>query len=291
MALFGILFIIVLISTFAKPLASSERSPFSGVVIDMSEPNICMYSSLEFEDMDLLSHAHVFDAGGFGSFKNVAQSKVERNDYSQDQTLYIMKRESDMEIPTRGELMKNKQNVFYFKDTQSSVYYDHEDKDWFEYSLKKEEPATVHAFPDLIPISPCIDSSEGDGGYVSQKYEVGLTITGTLGPQLSYNISPITIGANIGLAVAPSFSFSGSYECDVAKGQYGQMFIEPFYVDLPSGGRRKVAYRKFRGIVANGESYESFSRFKMIAKHKPNHYCLVDTDPGNLQCGDKIGGG
>lgn len=264
-----------------------SENPFAGMVIDMSNENICMYSSEEFERKRIIDPVCKVDTNVFQVMQNadISPSVVERNDFSRHHTLYILNDEEEMRAPSKGDLMNSKFNVFYFRNSKNSLYYDDDKETWFQISLKENQKAEVKSFPELIPISPCLDSSEGDGGYITQEYDVQVSVTGSLGFELSLNLSPITLGATLGVSVGNSFTYSGIFECDASKGEYAQMFIEPFFVEVPEGTRRLVVYRRYKGIVV-GDDREDFHRYKLIAQHQPNHVCLIGKDPSDLKCGD-----
>lgn len=223
-------------------------------------------------------------------FQAAEASKIVNNDYEDDEeTLYKMNYLSDMDKPGRADLMNNKKNSFYFMKEKKTIYYDHEREDWYLLELNTNSYTGAFALPE-IPVSACMDSSYGSGGSISRGYEISFSIDNSLTASGSYNISNIILGANLGISVGTSFTYSGSFDCSVGPGEMGQMFIQPFSYEVPAGRRRTVAYKKFRGIVAKGAAYEEIAKFKRIAFAKPNHSCRVVTEPSTLQCSAIVGG-
>lgn len=214
---------------------------------------------------------------------------VHNNDPDDSSTLYVMNSIGQMQRKDRGNLLKNHNNKFYFKNEKLNMYYDYKDNDWYTVEFEAQE-RSIKSAPFYIPVSACIDSGYGDGGSIENSYEATVTFTNSLEAATSYNYSNILLGANLGVEVGNSFSYSGSYSCSVSKGEYSQLMIKPFYVDVPKSTRRRAIYDKSEGMVIDGKHKEEVDTFKMIISQKPNHYCMTDTNPSNLKCADVIAG-
>ncbi|KAK6457901.1 uncharacterized protein RJT20DRAFT_27460 [Scheffersomyces xylosifermentans] len=275
---------------YSAPIDNSTRAyvqPQYGGVIDLTSPQVKAFpiSQLNFTSMALINEDPV------QSFSD-GISTIERDD--DDVVVYILNKKEDMGNPKYKKFTENKKSVFYFKETKSSVYYDESQGDWYELQAKERQTSTpkLETYPELLPVSSCLDSSYGSGGSISVSYSLTLTMSNSLAIGGSFNIHALTlaISAAIGTKVAGSFTASSTYTCLVGKGEYGQLLIEPFVVEIPEMARSKTWYKFLKGFVTSGQKADEMRSFKMIAFHKPNHYCMIDTDTKNLQCAAQLGG-
>lgn len=279
---------VIIANTYAN-IISADKAKFEhgqGLVVDLTGSKTAEYQQVDFFDEkdDFLVAATDYK-------KNEAfftADKIEATADDRNETLYVLNLFDDMKY--RRALMRNTNNLFYFKQTHSSMYYDEKEKAWYEFRIKQDDKPKLETYPLLIPSSPCINGQDSSGGSISSTYQVQVSLSDAISGELSFAVSPLTLTANLGFTVGTSFQFSGGYTCLVKKGEYAQLFIEPFTVEVPKSKRRRVAYKRLKGIVATQKEFEEFEKFKLIAKHKPNHYCLVTKDPSELKCDHKIGG-
>ncbi|CAK7891079.1 hypothetical protein CAAN1_01S01882 [[Candida] anglica] len=221
-----------------------------------------------------------------GSIQHVQSIPTTNNVKVQNSPETLYKFNSKSQLKTKPSLLKDLNSVFQFKEENSVISYDYKEKSWYEYEF--DDRAVLEVFPDLVPVTMCFDSFNGTGGgSIQQSYSFSMTFTNKVYSAIKFNVSDLTISAALGFELASSVSFTGSYSCDISNGQYGQMFIEPFYVDVPEGTRQKVYYKD--GIVKYDQVQEKTPSFKILSTSNPNHYCIVDTTPTTLQCDKTIG--
>ncbi|ODV95541.1 hypothetical protein PACTADRAFT_34107 [Pachysolen tannophilus NRRL Y-2460] len=84
--------------------------------------------------------------------------------------------------------------------------------------------------PARIPITSCLDSSQGSGGTVGVSFSVEIEIAAN--PTFSM-ASPILdlISLSTSFSVSKTFSLTSSYQCTVKKGKKGQLYASPIIVD------------------------------------------------------------
>lgn len=206
-----------------------------------------------------------------------------------DSTIYIANDALHLTPQQYSRLSVPSLDVVFFKATQSCVYYDFEKLDWFEYKLANTRQGSAGlpravASQALIPVTACISSVHGNGGSISREYAVLLSVTEAVSGTLGIKISALVFRAILSTGVGPRFSYSGSFSCTVGAGEYAQLFIEPFYIQVPESNRRRVMWDRLRGLVPRGDVWEEFERFNLIAQHRPNHVCVVERLVEKLQC-------
>lgn len=279
---------VIIANTYANIISPdiAKLEHGQGLVVDLTGE-----TAVEYHQGDFFNDKDDFSMAATNFNENEASftlNKIEAMTDDLNRTLYVMNLFDDMKH--RKALMRNTNNLFYFKQVHSSMYYDEKEKAWYEYRIKQDEKPKLETYPFLIPSSPCINGEDSSGGSISSTYQVQVSLSDAISGELSFAVSPLTLTANLGFTVGTSFQFSGGYTCLVKKGEYAQLFIEPFTVEVPESKRRRVAYKRLKGVVATQGEFEEFEKFRLIAKHKPNHYCLVTKDPSELKCAHKIGG-
>ncbi|CUM64491.1 uncharacterized protein PRCAT00002096001 [Priceomyces carsonii] len=258
----------------------------SGSIVDLTQNAI-------YSDVDSSTFAYLTGYDMDNNYETLALEAFGINiNNKEGSTLYIINNEDDMKDPRKGDLMYDTKNVFLFKSSRVSLYYNETDASWYSFKLKDKltSPVKPQTFSDLIPVTACLSSKDGDGGSVSITYEVDIQASdylagsGTFAPSMS----PLSLSGTLGVTVGPTFSYIGSYTCNIDAGEYGQLFIEPFYVEVPESSRIQVAYEKHKGVVLKGKKYEEFNKFKVLVKNKPNHYCVSGKTKDDLQCSGDI---
>lgn len=199
----------------------------------------------------------------------------------------ILQSESDIYKSKYKNLTKNINNYFFIKKTQTLFYYDKDEKSW--YQLKKIDTSIKHLDPEplkeLVPVSQCIDNKHGIGGAIHRQYTVTLqtTIKGSVGIALS--IYYFDTGLSTMSKASPSVTFTNLIICNSQKGEYTQMFIEPFIVNLPNTLRQKILFIKQQGFtIHKGKKNEILSKIRLIANKIPTHICMNHKNMNELQC-------
>lgn len=196
---------------------------------------------------------------------------------------YVVKSRDSFKEKKMGKLFKNKENIFRIEDCGSVIYFDDDRGKWYLHQF--EEPDnSVDSAPMRLPLSWCLDMTDGMGGYISPTVEVELSHSSQLrlGGGFSIDNSALGLKADIlkaafGVSAAVSVRFTGSFTCNVKRGQYGQIFLRPYVYRVPEGKRVAVKFKSGKGLVEVGkwEKTPSYNRYWV---RRPLLECATHTD-------------
>ncbi|KAI5954301.1 hypothetical protein KGF54_002076 [Candida jiufengensis] len=198
----------------------------------------------------------------------------------------------DKLVSQHSDLLKNKQNVFFLKSTNSSLQYDKKEKNWIEFiKVDAQYVPTLHNM-NWIPITSCLESIHGSGGYLSRFTILYLDTTIENYLDLSIGI-PTYFASGISLAIGVRVGYGKLltllFSCSINPGEIGQLFIKPKYIITPN---LKTVLWKFKNKKMNSLKIRFIKPFKMLVLETPEHQCWVSRDIEDLQCskiiGDKI---
>lgn len=214
---------------------------------------------------------------------------IQNQDRFEFPTVYILSSYMDIILPKNKDLMKDNNNILYFKMIDSIVYYDRKNSEWQEMKFANFTPESIviKKYKELIPVTYCLDSITGSGGTISSSYQITILVTDEYYNTIEASLA-LTLSAVLGVSVNPTLSYSSSYSCSIDKGQVGRLYIEPYYVDIPSLVVRKVSYSSDSGIIGLDNDFEEVDGLKLLTKYKPNHYCVLEFDSDKLDCDNPI---
>ncbi|KAG7664602.1 uncharacterized protein J8A68_001897 [[Candida] subhashii] len=111
--------------------------------------------------------------------------------------LYALKSINDLQTKHFDKL-NSRNNTFYFKETNSALYFDNDAKKWTE--IKKNDPDNTPKteFLDWLPISFCLDSRLGSGGLIYRQVKVMLEATSQLNAALVLHTNPVGFLTGLG---------------------------------------------------------------------------------------------
>lgn len=170
----------------------------------------------------------------------------------------------------------NKHHQYYLQQERQTVYYD---DGWKVYQVTQPPSMSYHHL--LIPITLCMDNSHGLGGAVEFTYEIEVLAGTSLGASLSVPLG-VTLGVELGVGFSLAYSYSSTMSCEVGKGEYGQLFMQPLLIEVPESSLSTVRWDKHRQMI-RGET-TTFESFRVLSRHMPNVFCVSDTTPLALKC-------
>ncbi|CAK9437235.1 uncharacterized protein LODBEIA_P16130 [Lodderomyces beijingensis] len=205
----------------------------------------------------------------------------------EEQVVYSVKSMEALQS-NHSHLLQNKQSMFFFKNTNSSMQYDISTGYWTE--ISKQDPmmeATVHLFDKWIPITACIESIHGSGAYMSRYITLYIhaTVENAIGgapgfpPIFVYLSGGISLG--IGVRVGVSKLYTLLFSCSINAGEVAQLFVRPSFIKVPD---LKIVKYKFKKKRLNKVGTRYIKSFKMLALDAPEHQCWVSRDVSDLQC-------
>ncbi|CCG23283.1 hypothetical protein CORT_0D04430 [Candida orthopsilosis Co 90-125] len=201
--------------------------------------------------------------------------------------------------------LSNTNNLFYIKSTQSSLQYDYQLNYWtlltttntssgsnFNFDANTDSisnssspspPTQPHSW---IPITSCLESIHGSGGYLSRYITIYLETTMdqigevTLGiPPVYFSIgTSLAVGKRVGLSKLNTLLFS----CSINPGEVAQFYIRPSFIEIPN---LKCRWYKLKGKKLHYVGFNVIKSFKMLVVDTPEHQCWVSRNINDLQCG------
>ena len=228
-------------------------------------------SSLEFSSQDLSSlDLSIQAADAFSRSQLHALSR----DPEPDGQTYLIRGLEDFRHKSVAELLRNKENSFRISKTSRIVYYDTDADTWYLHHFLRRNRTVSSLAPDTpvrVPVSSCIDMTQSLGGYISPNVEV--TVSVSRGLLILAGLGGL-VDTNTGAALAQAVSFSGAVTCNVPGGHYAQMFVRPYYHEVPRGRRVPVQYHRKVGLVESGE-WEETEPFRELVVRAPLVECAV----------------
>ncbi|SGZ57025.1 CIC11C00000003780 [Sungouiella intermedia] len=176
-------------------------------------------------------------------------------------------------VPNRSTLrdsdrfFKSKDNIIKLEDTNEVIYYDEGSQKWYLHLYNKENDGILDENTQKVPVSWCLDMTDGNEGYISPLIEIELTSGGSSGISGGFaglgQYKGDILKLAFGVSLSTSVKFSGGVTCIVKAGQYGQVFIQPYVYKVPKGKRVQVQFEKGKGLIEKGkwEKTESYNRY------------------------------
>lgn len=164
---------------------------------------------------------------------------------------------ADFFLPHVYKKLASVSNYFVTSDMKSMVYFDKDLKNWilhqFEANTSDWEPATGAG----IPLARCLCSTYGSGGYVSSLLDVSVYAESTYSTPLEVMLinmeNEVIASLGTGLNLGSAIGFTGSVTCDIAKGQFAQPYLYPYYFTVPEGERIRARFIDGKGLETYGE--------------------------------------
>lgn len=241
------------------------------------------YPYSEHTDSDTLSSVSVSTASSVFSDSGLNTSAVgasgartlqalSRDPNDEGQT-FLIKSLEDFRRRLVAELLRNKDNSFRISKTNRVIYFDHDDDTWYLHRFLRPNRTALHPGDTLVrvPVTSCVDMTQSEGGHVSPNVDVTVSVGhAAIAKAGVTNLVALTAGVSLAHAV----SFSGAVTCHVAAGHYGQMFLRPFYYEVPRGRRVGLQYYRKVGLVEKGE-WEETEAFRQLVVRAPTVECAV----------------
>lgn len=200
-------------------------------------------------------------------------------------TVYSLRSIDELESKYPDKL-NDKTNVFHFKDTKSTLQYNHRNHKWVE--LRQKDPTVAPQISPLeywIPASYCLDSTSGSGGTISRVITVLLEASVENYVDLYIGFPTYAfleaIGLSIGVKVGKVMAVTLLFSCAVNKGEILQMQYRPSYVLVPT--MEAILY-KFKGKKFKKSKIKVIKPFKMLVIDAPEHQCWATNKADHLQC-------
>lgn len=200
--------------------------------------------------------------------------------------IYILNSSEDLKKKEHSNYMSSKDNQIYFQQTKSMVFFNRTDNHWNEYFAPREVEINRY---NLIPVGNCLTCTTKGGCNLSQKYTRGLTIVDSFNANIertSWIILTGTFGFAYSFTSAQSFTYSDTYQCNLANGQVGQIYIEPKYVEMGESYVKRVKFNKLKGLIYKHKYGKRYQKMRLLLNERPTHHCIVrDIDCG-LDCNE-----
>lgn len=221
------------------------------------------------------------------AFKNVyhrAKNVVTAESGDQPSTsgeLYLVSNRKSLQSRDAAKMFRSPANIIKLEDTQLIIYYDEDERKWYLHRFNKPNYDLLEDISGRIPVSWCLDMTDGKGGFISPSVEVELASGG--GSNLAGGYAGVgqfkgdIFKVAFGVSLATSVRFTGGMTCNVGAGQYGQVFIRPYVFTVPEGERISIQFKMSKGIVEKGEweTTESYDRYWV---RPPMVECAVSSD-------------
>ncbi|QFZ29677.1 hypothetical protein EJF18_60189 [Clavispora lusitaniae] len=249
-----------------QPRSVDSHAEFSQAELSSSE-----FSSQDLSSSDLSSSDLSIQAAD--AFRASQLHALSRDPEPDGQT-YLIRGLEDFRHKSVAELLRNKENSFRISKTSRIVYYDTDADTWYLHHFLRRNRTVSSSAPDTpvrVPVSSCIDMTQSSGGYISPNVEV--TVSVSRGLSISAGLGGL-VDTNTGAALAQAVSFSGAVTCNVPGGHYAQMFVRPYYHEVPRGRRVPVQYHRKVGLVESGE-WEETEPFRELVVRAPLVECAV----------------
>ena len=230
------------------------------------------FSQAEFSQAEISSLALSQAADAFS--RAASQLHALSRDPEHDGQTYFIRGLEDFRHKSVAELLRNKENSFRISKTSRIVYYDTDADTWYLHHFLRRNRTVSSLAPDTpvrVPVSSCIDMTQSLGGYISPNVEV--TVSVSRGLLILAGLGGL-VDTNTGAALAQAVSFSGAVTCNVPGGHYAQMFVRPYYHEVPRGRRVPVQYYRKVGLVESGE-WEETEPFRELVVRAPLVECAV----------------
>lgn len=184
--------------------------------------------------------------------------------------------------------LHNANNIFFIKNTNSSLQFDQQSKSWIEICKKNAKDKTfIQTLDKWIPISSCLESIHGSGAQISRVVSFHIAANMDTGVGVATNFPPIAVIANAGLNLALgvrvgiSNLVTVSFSCTINTGEIAQFFIKPMYVVIPD--LKTIMYKLKKGRL-HKVKVQNINSFRMLNAETPEHQCWVSKDVNDLQC-------
>lgn len=246
-----------------------------------------LLSNSALNGLELVKHTPRHDFSSEFGIKNIHQGALnviiaEPNDPpSNSGQTYIVPDRNSLKSKIAAKMFGSKANIIKVEDTNLIIYYDEDGPKWYLHQYNKPSEGPAGETSNRIPVSWCLDMTDGNGGFISPSVEVelasggGSSITGGYAGigQFKGDIFKVAFGVSL----AASVKFIGGMTCNVKAGQYGRVFIRPYVFAVPAGRRVPIVFKKTKGITEDGkwETTESYNRYWV---RPPMVECLVGPD-------------
>lgn len=250
-----------------EPRSVDSQAEFSQAELSSLEFSSQDFSSQDFSSLELSIQAA-------DAFRAASQLHALSRDPEPDGQTYLIRGLEDFRHKSVAELLRNKENSFRISKTSRIVYYDTDADTWYLHHFLRRNRTVSSLAPDTpvrVPVSSCIDMTQSLGGYISPNVEV--TVSVSRGLLILAGLGGL-VDTNTGAALAQAVSFSGAVTCNVPGGHYAQMFVRPYYHEVPRGRRVPVQYHRKVGLVESGE-WEETEPFRELVVRAPLVECAV----------------
>lgn len=149
-----------------------------------------------------------------------------------------------------------------------------------------------------LPLTGCLDMHQGDGGLLKGSFSKNLGKTSSFDLRYAFMLGMFKNTLDYNLGIATSVTVSGDYSCLVAANTTGQVFIQPFFLQLDNCQLRELVVGKRPSFSSPGSKkvfgvdfgdWSSHASVRVPASGtKPIFSCV--TDPEMLMCGANVMG-
>lgn len=197
---------------------------------------------------------------------------------SQD-SFHVLDSRFDFLLQSVKGLLFDHRSEFFLRDTNQSVYYDANEKNWY---VQQHEGLRETLADIRIPLTWCYDTINGGGGAINQAFEILLSALQVFPNEVKLEgimqIRGTVLLGSLGASLSESVTYKGAHSCNIQKGQYARMYLRPQYHEVPEGKRMPIRFHVAQGFEEIGD-WERTPSFKRFSAHLPLLECALGPDP------------
>lgn len=177
------------------------------------------------------------------------------------------------------DLMEDNLNVLKLANSSNFIYYDANEQKWFlqEFEILPKKESLVRR-----PLTWCYDATDGHGGTITPSFELSFST----GQNFAWEFGAGFLGIGWNLGLSEKVTFKGTYSCEVASGNYAQVYLRPLYYVIPKGMKRELSCSskritsesKRRQPLMTGNCQET-SSFRIFSNGAPIIECAIASTP------------
>lgn len=162
---------------------------------------------------------------------------------------------------------------------------------WIEIFLHPKEPERYYGF---VPVTPCMSAEYSEDAWI--EYTVGESAGISLSVNSGIEIGSQFLVASVFAAVKSTFGFSrgislnSGVRCMVPRGQIGQIWLRPKYIEVPWSGRKGKYVEKLNQFLMSSDIFVYPKVLAMSMENACQYECVTNDIVRDLNCTNvKIG--
>lgn len=192
---------------------------------------------------------------------------------------YSLSSRSDFKTHKNKALLLDRENEFFIKDTNQTVYFDESSSMWHIY----QHSDLGNPIADRrIPLTWCYDTYGGGKGAINHAFEILLSAEQVFSNEGKVEgilqIKGTLILGNLGVSLSESITFKGAHSCEVEPAQFARIYLKPFYQEVFEGLRVAVVLDDQQGLKEVGD-WQKTPPFKRFSPLPPLIECALGAEP------------